>query len=432
MLQVKSETRYTLYIAAWAITAVMGVAGVTTYYASNPGIIGMLTAILLFLGYMLVMKAASAILFDSSMPGIIRFFALLAVMAVVLIDVFAFSHEKQTGVMAKIESAANVDSTTASSNERIRALQTQLAACPANHYTKCKAPLIEAIQQAQNSSGTVTFSADNAGERSYWESMANWYNEDRLPEDHLTAGDMALYVFAAMGLVGSLFAVFAFGIYGASENKITVHSSPTPPTLPTGTDDQSGYKNTRVGFNTTAPTALPAATSHQRQPRATQVETYRTRLERQGVTVPTTDKVMDQPIRNSVSPTPITAQTRAQQRWGVIGNLATVQEIPTSTVPAQLNTVQNSSEQLSIAEKYSKYYPLYAKAVTERTVKPTIRPSMDYIRALMKEQGETETNGELKTNVLPDFFQRLQNDCIIKRVEGRTTSHPQGLFEVIV
>lgn len=432
MLQVKSETRYTLYIAAWAITAVMGVAGVTTYYASNPGIVGLLTAILLFLGYMLVMKAASAILFDSAMPGLLRFFALLAVIAVVLIDVFAFSHEKQTGVMKKIESAANVENTAASKNARIRELQAQLAACPTNHYTKCKSPLIEAIKQAQSSTDTAAFSAENAGERSYWESMANWYNEGRLPEDQLTAGDMALYVFAAMGLVGSLFAVFAFGIYGASENKITGYSSPTQPTLPTGTDDQSGYKNTRVGFNATAPTSLPAAASNNRQPRAMNTETYRSRLERQGVQVPATDTVMDQPIRNSCSTTPITAQTRAQQRWGVIGNLATVQEIPTSTVPEQLKTAQNSPEQFDIAEKYSKYYPSYARAIADRTVKPTIRPSLDYIRALMKEQGETETNGELKANVLPDFFQRLQNDRIIQRAHGRSERSPQGMYEVIV
>lgn len=432
MLQVKSETRYTLYIAAWAITAVMGVAGVTTYYASNPGIVGLLTAILLFLGYMLVMKAASAILFDSAMPGLLRFLALLAVLSVVLIDVFAFSHEKQTGVMAKIESAANVDNTAASKQASIRELQAQLAACPTNHYTKCKSPLIEAIKQAQSSTDNAAFSAENAGERSYWESMANWYNEGRLPEDQLTAGDMALYVFAAMGLVGSLFAVFAFGIYGASENKITGYSSPTPPTLPTGTDDQSDYKNNRVGFNATAPTSLPAATSHQRQPRATQVETYRTRLERQGVTVPTTDKVMDQPIRNSVSPTPITAQTRAQQRWGVIGNLATVQEIPTSTVPAQLKTAQNSPEQCDIAEKYSKYYPAYAEAVAQREIRPTIRRSMEYLRERMKEQGESITNDELKANVLPEFFKRLQADGVIQRAYGRSERSPKGMYEVIV
>jgi hypothetical protein len=120
-LPLKPELRQTLYIAAWAITAVMGVAGVTTYYSSNPSALGAVMALLLFLGFMLTMKSASALLFDPQMSGAIRFIALLCVIAVVIIDVFAFSHDKQTGVMERIESAQAVDAGTASKTERIRA-----------------------------------------------------------------------------------------------------------------------------------------------------------------------------------------------------------------------------------------------------------------------------------------------------------------------
>lgn len=108
-LHLKPELRQTLYIAAWAITAVMGVAGVTTYYSSNPTALGAVMAFLLFLGFMLTMKSASALLFDPRIPGILRFLALLCVIAVIIIDIFAFSHEKQTGVMERIESANAVD-----------------------------------------------------------------------------------------------------------------------------------------------------------------------------------------------------------------------------------------------------------------------------------------------------------------------------------
>ena len=98
-LQLKPELRHTLYIAAWAITAVMGVSGVTTYYSGNPSPLGAVMALLLFLGFLLTMKAASNLLFDPHMPGMLRFLALLCIIAVVIIDVFAFSHDKQTSTL---------------------------------------------------------------------------------------------------------------------------------------------------------------------------------------------------------------------------------------------------------------------------------------------------------------------------------------------
>jgi hypothetical protein len=228
-LPLKPELRHTLYIAAWAITAVMGVAGVTTYYSSNPSALGAVMAFLLFLGFMLTMKSASALLFDPQMPGILRFLALLCIIAVVIIDVFAFSHEKQTGVMERIESANAVAAGHASKTEQLSQLQAELAACPPNHYTKCRTPLLQAIQTAQNAPDTLRFDAKNAGENRYWLALAAWYNEGKLQENQVDAGKIALYVFSGMGLVGSLFAVFAFGVHGASVNRLA-YPRPTPST----------------------------------------------------------------------------------------------------------------------------------------------------------------------------------------------------------
>lgn len=272
-LQLKPELRQTLYIAAWAITAVMGVAGVTTYYSSNPTALGAVMALLLFLGFMLTMKSASALLFDPQMPGMLRFLALLCIIAVVIIDVFAFSHEKQTGVMERIESANAVDAGYADRNERIRRLEAELAACPPNHYTKCRTPLLQAIQTAQTAPDTLTFDAKNAGENRYWLALAAWYNEGKLQQNQVDAGTIALYVFAGMGLAGSLFAVFAFGVHGASVNRPEYHR-PTP----------SDTAQQRI---------------HERNQR-----TYRQNLEAAGVTVPPSDTVLDKPI-----PAPVPAIT---------------------------------------------------------------------------------------------------------------------------
>ena len=284
-LQLKPELRHTLYIAAWAITAVMGVAGVTTYYSSNPSPLGAVMAVLLFLGFMLTMKSASALLFDPQMPGILRFLALLCIIAVVIIDVFAFSHEKQTGVMERIESANAVDAGHASKTEQINRLQAELAACPPNYFKNCRTPLLQAIQTAQASTDTLTFNAKNAGENRYWLALADWYNEGKLPENQVDAGKIALYVFSGMGFVGSLFAVFAFGVHGASVNRMEYHR-PTPSTP----------RNERI-HERNHPRNERNVGENERNERNERIQqTYRRRLEAAGVTVPPADTVLDQPI----------------------------------------------------------------------------------------------------------------------------------------
>lgn len=430
MLQLKSETRYTLYIAAWAITAVMGVAGVTTYYASNPSVVGAITAVLLFLGFMLVMKSASSLLFDSHMSGVIRFIALLCVLSVVIIDVFAFSHEKQSGVMERVESAKASESGSSNKATQIAELQRQLAACPANHYTKCKQPLIDAINKAQSGGASVEFSASNAGEMSYWVSLAEWYNADKLPEDHIDAGKMALYVFGAMGLVGSLFAIFAFGIYGASENRIE-YSRPTPdPLPPTGTDGDTqrsigNYSNHGAGFGATV-----TARNTSNAPRNSYgtVPNYR-----ETVSSPTfaySDQSLDRPTptpRNNAVSTQSPAIERANQRWGTVGNAALAENFSYLTVSAQSEQPETveTARKSGNADKSSRFYEQYANAVTTRVIRPTVRPSVEYLRQI----GALGSNEALRETVLA-YQVRMEREGIIYRPAGRSDKDPKGLYEV--
>jgi len=93
------------------------------------------------------------------------------------------------------------------------------------------------------------------------------------------AGTIALYVFAGMGLVGSLFVVFAFGVHGASVSRLEYHR-PAPPTTANERIQPRNERN--VGEN-----------ERIRQ-------TYRHRLERAGVTVPAADTVLDQPVTSAI------------------------------------------------------------------------------------------------------------------------------------
>ncbi|OQX00342.1 MAG: hypothetical protein BWK73_48700 [Thiothrix lacustris] len=320
-LQLKPELRQTLYIAAWAITAVMGVSGVTTYYSGNPSPLGAVMALLLFLGFLLTMKAASNLLFDPHMPGMLRFLALLCIIAVVIIDVFAFSHDKQTGVMERIESANAVDAGYASKAQQVSQLQAELAACPPNHYTKCKTPLLQALQTAQTAPDTLTFNAQNAGENRYWLALAEWYNEGKLPENQVDAGKIALYVFSTMGFVGSLFAVFTFGVHGASINRVE-YTHPAPPTTSNERiHERIQQRNERnIGEN-------------ERNERIQQ--TYRHRLEAAGVTVPPSDTVLDQPI---ASPETSALDERNHERTSTLSLSESEAEEGGDTLPSESDT----------------------------------------------------------------------------------------------
>lgn len=426
MLQLSKETRYTLYIAAWAITIVMGVAGVSTYYASNPGAIGAITAVCLFLGFMLVMKSASALLFDSHMSGFIRFLALLCVAAVVAIDVFAFSHEKQSGVMERVESAKAAESGAGNKAAQIAELQRQLAACPANHYTKCKQPLIDAINKAQAGGNSVEFSATNAGEMSYWVALADWYNAGKLPEHQVDAGKMALYVFSAMGFVGSLFAIFAFGVYGASVNRVE-YDRPAPSTLPpTGTDgdrSKSGdYSSHGAGFG-----APVTARNSSYAPRASHNNgmSYR-------ATTPSPDFVYrEQPLDR---PTPgnssqraradlSTATSRAKSIWGMDGNAALDQNLDYFTVSAQSEQPE-TVQKVGKTDLESRFYLEYARAVAKGDVRPTLHPTVRFLRSL----GAPGSNESLR-ETFKAYHQRMAEEGIIALVPGRSERDPKGQYE---
>ncbi len=380
-LPLQPEVRHTLYIAAWAITAVMGVAGVTTYYSSNPTALGAVMAFLLFLGFMLTMKSASAILFDAGMPGILRFLALLCIIAVVIIDVFAFSHEKQTGVMERIESANAVDAGHASKTAQISQLQAELAACPPNHYTKCRTPLLQAIQTAQNAPDTLRFDAKNAGENRYWLALAAWYNDGKLQENHVDAGTIALYVFAGMGLAGSLFAVFAFGVHGASVSRVAYHH-PTPPSPVNERIQQRNERN--VGEN-----------ERIRQ-------TYRHRLENAGVTVPAADTVLDQPISGTLPVVPDSAKNE---------RTSTLRERSDDERTCTLSTSESAAEEGGTLQNDG--YEAWKRAVVNGQCDTIVRDVRIWLQDMgMVEQGKGKQAQLLAESYLAD----AQADGFVREV----------------
>jgi len=92
-----------------------------------------------------------------------------------------------------------------------------------------------------------------------------------------------------MGFVGSLFAVFAFGVHGVSINRMEYHR-PTPATTANERIHERNHeRNERIQQRNERNVG-----ENERNERIQQ--TYRHRLESAGVTVPAADTVLDQPI----------------------------------------------------------------------------------------------------------------------------------------
>lgn len=252
--------RLSLYIGAWLLAIVMGIAGVSTYYSSNPSPVGFIKAVFMFAGFLLVLHGMSGILFDSTKFVGWRAIALVVAISMLAVDTFTISHEQQTGIMEKIKTSQQAVTDSSTKAQHLAGLRKELAACPENHYTKCKQPLLAAIQQAETATGGTAFNANAAGEEAYWVALAEWFNKDRLPEDKIDAGQVALYVYAFLGFLGSVFIILGFGFYGATTSGQQHSTTPIPPT---GTDDNhskdSGYRTSKVGFNSPAP--VPTASS---------------------------------------------------------------------------------------------------------------------------------------------------------------------------
>lgn len=213
MLQ--KETKETLALAggitASIVTAMMGIA---VYAAANPGIFGWLSGIAIFLAIESISVLAAITIFAKKedgehTPTLLTYFAILMLTSCIGAEIFVTASKMQQGILKKVESAKYADS----SNNQIKQLQDQLNACPKNHYTNCRKPIIAAIESTRASTG---FNADSAAEKSKWEAVADWYNTGKLPEDHIKPEQAAFWIWLALGAVIAIGKVFLYAVWGAS------------------------------------------------------------------------------------------------------------------------------------------------------------------------------------------------------------------------
>jgi hypothetical protein len=438
--------RLSLYIGAWLLAIVMGIAGVSTYYSSNPSPIGFIKAVFLFAGFLLILHGASGILFDSSKPVGWRAIALVVAISMLAVDTFTISHEQQTGIMEKIKTSQQAVTDSSTKAQHLAGLRKELAACPENHYTKCKQPLLAAIQQAETATGGTAFNANAAGEEAYWVALAEWFNKDRLPEDKIDAGQVALYVYAFLGFLGSVFIILGFGFYGATTSGQQRAPTPLPPTGTDDTTSKSDYRTSKVGFNSPAP--LPTASNKGTVSNSSANTQYSSRTvypAQNTVRVERSGTNHSAPRAASVAPvvtmgTTSSAQAKAVQRWHLTeGNAAldtsTVLNTPTvltpSTVPEQFDLSKNTAEGGLNAEKYSNFYDAYDEALRTGVVgRATVRPTKQWLAEQLK-QSEVQLNTVERDSCVNWLLAEAERRGRIRQVFGRDDKHPQGRCEVV-
>ena len=409
--------RLSLYIGAWLLAIVMGIAGVSTYYSSNPSPIGFIKAVFMFAGFLLILHGASGILFDSRKPVGWRSIALIVAVSMLAVDTFTISHEQQTGIMEKIKTSQQAVTDSGTKSQHLAGLRKELAACPENHYTKCKQPLLAAIQQAESDTSGTAFNANAAGEEAYWVALAEWFNKDRLPEDKIDAGQVALYVYAFLGFLGSVFIILGFGFYGATTSDPQHSPTPLPPTGTDDTTNKSGdYRASKVGFNSPAP--VPTASSKSSVPRSVS-QAYPTqnthRVERIQSVSTTPRASVSAPVVTMAAPSG--AQAVAAQRWHMDGNTA-LQAYPDAELRTKNELIERTSTlDLSVAEPdtLTDGYAHWIEAIQVGRCDTLIRDTKQWVQ----DHGYVEVGKTKQAQKLAeDYFSKADREGRIRVIDG--------------
>lgn len=377
-------------IIASAVSAIMGI---SVWASVNAGFQGLITGILIFSVIEILAILSAISLFNPQMAGVIRGFATLVLIACISTEIFVTANEMQGGVLKKIETAKTYNTGTTSKAEQIAELQKQLAACPPNHYKKCRTPILEAIKTAQAQTDTVQYSANNAAELAKWQTYADSYNQGKMDEDKVTVDQVAFFVFMALGIIIAVGKVFLYALHGNSGDESTADDYPTLP--PTGTDDDTDSRKTsrpQIGFGArfapTAKTSDQAPRNH-----GSNVSYIR-------------------PAANDNRP------TRLPTAWSD-GNAAFDQNSIT-------NDCADTEIQLKTGtvDKNSAIFNQYQTAIVNRTVRPTLRPSVDFLRA-----AGVEGSNEYIRTVAEAYIAKLESDGVIVD-SGRPAKHPMGKYDV--
>lgn len=111
----------------------------------------------------------------------------------------------------------------------------------------------------------------------------------------------------------------------------------------------------------------------------------------------------------------------ASKRWG--NNVSVLRGSATTAVeavPVQPTESHDEKER----SRLETIYAIYRKAVANNQVRPTVRPTVDFLI-----QHQADLTNEQMREIASRFITKLIADEAVYKVDGRTTTHPKGQYE---
>ena len=204
----RHETYRAATISAWALTVFLGIAGINTWWSSHHSLGGLLTAILLFAGFLGAMKTMSPLLFDPTQSDRLRYLAGGFLLCLVLVDVFSGSHHLQTGTMDRVTAEQTGTARFQTAKANADAIRAQLAACPSGWVKNCAKPLTDKLADA-NKAMEAAYQT-GGGEAAFWRGLADLVSIFGV----VPLESVVLWTFVLIMILASSLVVVLFGLIG--------------------------------------------------------------------------------------------------------------------------------------------------------------------------------------------------------------------------
>lgn len=260
--------------------------GIMAWSAMKGGIMGVFLGVFLFALFAVSNISAFTAFRRNDLPVAVKIYAAIVVCMCLSVEVLATWHELGGGVQAKLANAAHVEQSMQNSTALAQAnAQTAAAIADCNkRFPRAKRDKAarDACLKPLNNLASVDqkdeqFIASHQAEFNMWQSIADWYNAEKIPEDKVTVDQIITAMMMYIGISAFLCVGFLTLLHvPAGDDGYEVVANPTPRRRETGHvpahygPPSSGLASTSVGYLGSLATGsafAPAA----RKPLATRV-----------------------------------------------------------------------------------------------------------------------------------------------------------------
>lgn len=219
--------------------------GIMAWSAMKGGIMGVFLGVFLFALFAVSNISAFTAFRRNDLPVAVKIYAAIVVCMCLSVEVLATWHELGGGIQAKLANAAHVEQSMQNSTALAQAnAQTAAAIADCNKRfprakrdkaarDACLKPLNNLASVDQNDD--KQFIASHQAEFNMWQSIADWYNAEKIPEDKLTVDQIITAMMMYIGISAFLCVGFLTLLHvPAGDDGYEVVANPAPRRRETG------------------------------------------------------------------------------------------------------------------------------------------------------------------------------------------------------